>query len=93
MWVYLKKQGTFFKFSDDMIIDEGEGGGYHVTGNKFTNVDNWSKDTVDIFVSQFEHALRHKEFVFTFDEDKPKFTMRLSGRDDEGEQQSEVGIE
>lgn len=52
-----------------------------------------TKELVDLFVSQFEAALYRKQPFMMFDEDKPKFTMRLSGREDEEEEKPDLPLD
>lgn len=98
MWVYFKKQGKLVNFDPSISIDVKDQKwvvATRVLDTKYDVITFKDKDSVDMFVSQFEHALKYKEPILTFDEDKPKFTMKLSGNDDEdkNEPQAEVGLE
>lgn len=97
MWIFLKKQGRLFDPDrDDFYIraacDNGrdEYDGY--IDSEFELV--FTREQLDMFVQQFDDALKHRVQVMTFDQDKPKYTMRLSGRSDSEELvQIDVGLE
>lgn len=92
MWVYLKKQSLLFNTDNyPMFMSNSRNNITRLMVND--TMIEWPRDIVEMFVSQFTDALKHSEPLFFFDEEKPKFRMRLSGRDDDDEMQSEVGLE
>lgn len=104
MWIFLKKQGILFDPDrDEMTIDSVQGPilDIYILQISLNNEGDvttvtFDREKLDMFITQFEDALKHKEHVFTFDEDKPKYRMRLSGRSDDHEPdpiQMDVGLE
>ncbi len=94
MWVYFKRQAVFFNTSDSVLQTDSsmkdDGAVVTVDANLIAT---WDQETLDMFVAQFADALKNKEPVFTFDEDKPKFIMRLSGNEEEDGPSSDVDIQ
>lgn len=101
MWVYFKKQGTFIQFTSDIYIDckEGKWVVARMAGDmRYQILSFENKENLNLFIAQFELALKHKEPLLTFDEEKPRFTMKLSdssssNEDESKEPQADVGIE
>lgn len=100
MWLDLVQQGLYVNLDDvNMGIipnhidpDNSENDTYQLyilceTSDHIT----FTREQRDMFVALHKEAMDNGENVFSFDQDRPKFKMKLSG--DEDEMDADVGLE
>lgn len=93
MYIFFKKQGILIDPErDNMFVVDNQ-----ITFMLVPEADevvlNVSREELEQFVAQFEQALNQKRQLWTFDQDKPKYVMRLSGRDEEESDEPPAGVD
>lgn len=90
MWLDLTKQGLYVNLDDVEMQIEGRDDTHLLFIGSYQPIE-LTREERDMFVLLHGEAMDREENVFSFDQDRPKFKMKLSG--DEDEMDADVGLE